>query len=176
MKMAGVMERRRLGRTGIMASVLGFGASEIGEQGASVRTVERLVGRALDAGLNLIDTAACYGASEELLGRTSADRRKEYYIATKCGHAAGLRLQDWTPELIEKSIERSLQRLRTDHIDVIQLHSCGEETLRRGDVIEALIRAREKGRVRYLGYSGDGRGALYAVECGAFDTLQVSIS
>src|SRR5579859_7054354 len=142
MKMAGVMERRRLGRTGIMASVLGFGASEIGEQGASVRTVERLV------------------------GRTSAHRRKEYYIATKCGHAAGLRLQDWTPELIEKSIERSLQRLRTDYIDVIQLHSCCEETLRRGDVIEALIRAREKGRVRYLGYSGDRRGALYAVECG----------
>lgn len=174
--MASDIERRRLGRTGMQVSVLGFGASEVGEQGASLRTVERLVGSALDAGLNLIDTAACYGASEDLLGRACAHRRKDYYIATKCGHAAGLNLRDWTPQLIEKSIERSLRRLRTEYLDVIQLHSCGEEILRRGEVTAALIHAREKGMVRFLGYSGDGAGALYAVECGAFDTLQISVS
>jgi aryl-alcohol dehydrogenase-like predicted oxidoreductase len=138
--------------------------------------VERLLGSALDAGLNLIDTAACYGSSEELIGQAAGSRRKDYHILTKCGHAVGLEFDDWSPELIHHSIERSLKRLRTDYLDVMQLHSCDEEILRQGDVITALQRARDAGKVRYTGYSGDGAGALYAVTCGAFDTLQVSLS
>jgi aryl-alcohol dehydrogenase-like predicted oxidoreductase len=159
----------------MQVSVIGFGGSEIGE-GASVNTVERLLTSALEAGLNVIDTAACYGQSEELIGRAVGSRRKDFHLLTKCGHASGLQLDDWTPPLIEKSIERSLKRLRTDYLDVIQLHSCGEEMLRQGDVIAALEQARDKGMVRYIGYSGDGSGALYAVQCGAFSTLQISVS
>jgi aryl-alcohol dehydrogenase-like predicted oxidoreductase len=170
------MEKRRLGKTGLEVSILGFGASEIGERDASLSTVERLLGSALDAGLNVIDTAACYESSEELIGRAAGSRRSDYYILTKCGHASGLEFADWSPELIRHSIERSLKRLRTDYLDVLQLHSCGEEILRRSDVITALQKARDAGKVRYTGYSGDGAGALYAVTCGAFDTLQVSLS
>jgi aryl-alcohol dehydrogenase-like predicted oxidoreductase len=78
--------------------------------------------------------------------------------------------------LLAESIDRSLRRLRTDHVDLIQLHSCTAEVLREGGVIEVLRRAREQGKARFVGYSGDGADALYAVECGAFDTLQTSVS
>jgi aryl-alcohol dehydrogenase-like predicted oxidoreductase len=170
------MERRRLGRTDMEASILGFGGSEIGYQRVSGRTVARLLGSALDAGLNVIDTAECYENSEELIGRALGARRAEVHLFTKCGHGAGWSRADWRPAALLSSIERSLRRLATDRVDLIQLHSCSLAHLRRGDVIAALERARERGWVRYLGYSGDGEAARYAIECGRFDTLQTSVS
>jgi aryl-alcohol dehydrogenase-like predicted oxidoreductase len=170
------MEQRVLGKTGFRVSVLGLGASEIGSARLSPAKAARLLNGALDAGLSIIDTAECYGASEELIGSAIGHRRRDYCLITKCGHASGLDLPEWTPELIEKSIERSLKRLRTDCIDVVQLHGCSEEALRKGDIVAALQRARERGNTRYIGYSGDNGAALYAVECGAFDTLQISVS
>jgi aryl-alcohol dehydrogenase-like predicted oxidoreductase len=170
------MERRRLGRTNMDVSVLGFGGSEIGYERASGRTVERLLGRALDAGLNVIDTAECYEESETLLGRALGARRAEVHLFTKCGHAGGWARADWRPAALLSSITRSLRRLDTDHVDLIQLHSCSLAQLRKGDVIAALERARERGWARYVGYSGDGEAARYAIECGRFDTLQTSVS
>jgi aryl-alcohol dehydrogenase-like predicted oxidoreductase len=161
---------------GIAVSVLGFGASELGQQRVAQKMVAHILGSALDAGLNVIDTAACYGNSEELIGRTLGHRRKDFYILTKCGHASGLGFQDWSPALIEPSIDRSLKRLRTDYLDIVQLHSCTERDLRRGELTAALQRARDKGKLRYIGYSGDGKAALYAVQCGVFDTIQISLS
>ena len=170
------MERRRLGKTDMMVSVLGFGGSEIGYQRADPRVVGRLLGSALDAGLNVIDTAECYDRSEELIGRAVAARRREFYLFTKCGHAGGWGRSEWRPAAIVRSIERSLKRLATDHLDLIQLHSCSLAELRRGDVIDALERARDRGLARYIGYSGDGEAAAYAIAGGRFDTLQTSVS
>lgn len=170
------MERRTLGKTSMQVSILGFGSSEIGYGNASIETVSRLLGSALDAGLNVIDTAECYLTSEELIGKAVSHRRQDYYLFTKCGHSRGYSFPDWSPESLESSIDRSLQRLRTDYLDLIQLHSCGEEVLQEGAVIEVLQRARDKGKTRYIGYSGDNEPALYAVNCGAFDTLQTSIN
>ena len=175
--MAGTnVERRVLGETGLEVSVLGFGGSEIGYEQATPETVDRLLGAALDAGLNVIDTAECYLESEELIGRAVAHRRTEFHLFTKCGHASGLDGPDWSPRLLAESIDRSLRRLRTDHVDLIQLHSCSADVLREGAVVEVLRRAREQGKARFVGYSGDGADARYAVECGAFDTLQTSVS
>jgi aryl-alcohol dehydrogenase-like predicted oxidoreductase len=170
------MERRRLGRTDMETSILGFGGSEIGYQRISGRTVARLLGSALDAGLNVIDTAECYENSEQLIGKALGARRVQVHLFTKCGHGGGWSREDWRPSALLTSIERSLGRLATDHLDLIQLHSCSLAQLRKGDVIAALERARERGWVRYVGYSGDGEAARYAIECGRFDTLQTSVS
>jgi aryl-alcohol dehydrogenase-like predicted oxidoreductase len=170
------MERRRLGRTDIVASVLGFGGSEIGYQSVSARTVARLLGSALDAGLNVIDTAECYDDSESLIGKAIGSRRHAVSLFTKCGHAGGWSSASWRRASLLASVERSLRRLATDHVDLIQLHSCSLTELRHGEAIEALERARERGWARYIGYSGDGEAARYAVECGRFDTLQTSVS
>ena len=157
-------------------SILGFGGSEIGYQRVSARTVARLLGGALDAGLNVIDTAECYENSEALIGKALGARRAQVHLFTKCGHGGGWSREDWRPSALLTSIERSLGRLATDHLDLIQLHSCSLAQLRKGDVIAALERARERGWVRYVGYSGDGEAARYAIECGRFDTLQTSVS
>jgi aryl-alcohol dehydrogenase-like predicted oxidoreductase len=170
------MEKRQLGKTDMQVSVLGFGGAEIGFESAAEETVARLLHGALDAGLNVIDTGECYEGSEELIGKTVADRRADYYLFTKCGHPRGVGSEDWSPGSLLESIERSLRRLRTDRLDLIQLHTCSEAVLRKGDAIAALVTAREKGYARYLGYSGDSQAARYAVECGAFDTLQTSIN
>jgi aryl-alcohol dehydrogenase-like predicted oxidoreductase len=170
------MERRRLGRTDMDVSVLGFGGSEIGYERAGARTVARLLGGALDAGLNVIDTAECYEDSEALIGSALGSRRSEIYLLTKCGHPRGYGRGDWREASLLSSIERSLERLRTDRLDLIQLHSCEIAELRKGEAITALERARERGYTRYIGYSGDGEAARYAVECGRFDTLQTSMS
>lgn len=170
------MEKRQLGKTNMQVSVLGFGGAEIGYEGASEKTVTELLTSALDAGLNVIDTAECYEGSEELIGKTVSHRRDEFYLFSKCGHPRGPGGEDWSPASILASIERSLRRLQTDRLDLIQLHSCSESVLRKGDVMTALETARDRGYVRYIGYSGDSRAALFAVESGAFDTLQTSIN
>lgn len=170
------IERRVLGRTGIAVSVLGFGGSETGYGGHAASTVAKILNSALDDGLNLIDTAACYGDGEEQIGQAVSHRRQDFFLMTKCGHAAGLPGNDWDPRMIGKSIDRSLKRLRTDYVDVMQLHSCSAETLREGKVIEIVQRARDAGKARFIGYSGDSHDALYAVESDVFDTLQISVS
>jgi hypothetical protein len=170
------MEKRAFGQTDMQVSILGFGGAEIGFEGASPETVERLLGSAIDAGLNVIDTAECYKTSEELIGRTMSHRRGDYYLFTKCGHASGLDGEDWDPKMLEASIDRSLKRLRTDYVDLLQLHSCSKELLERGEVIEVLRKAKEAGKTRYIGYSGDREAALYAVRCGAFDSLQTTVN
>lgn len=155
-------------------TVLGFGGAEIGYQSVPLATVGKLLNSALDAGLNIIDTAECYPGGEELVGQAASARRSEYYLFTKCGHDADG--DHWNPKKMAEQIDRSLRRLNTDRVDLLQLHSCTEEQLRQGDVIEVVERARDAGKTRFIGYSGDGHAALYAVECGRFDTLQISVS
>lgn len=169
------MELREYGNTGMKVSTLGFGGSEIGSN-VSKQDVETLLNTALDAGLNVIDTAECYGNSEELIGDVLSHRRDDYYLFTKCGHAAGVDGPDWDPKVLEQTINRSLRRLQTEYVDVIHLHSCSEEVLRQGAVIEVLQRAKEAGKTRFIGYSGDTTDALYAIGTGVFDSLETSLN
>ena len=170
------MEKRQFGETGLEVSVLGFGGGEIGFGNAPDEDVSRLLNTALDAGLNVIDTAACYADSEEKIGRAVSGRRDEYHLFTKCGHASGLEGEDWDPKVLEASIGRSLKRLKTDRLDLVQLHTCDRATLEKGDVIDVLLRAKEAGKTRLIGYSGDNDPSDYAVRLGVFDALQTSLN
>jgi aryl-alcohol dehydrogenase-like predicted oxidoreductase len=168
------MEKRRLGRTNMDVTVLGFGGA--GFTSESVETIGRVLNNALDAGINVIDTAECYEGGEKSIGEAISKRRDEFFLFTKCGHPRGIGSADWSANSILESVKRSLHRLQTDCIDLIQLHGCSEAVLKKGEAISALEKARERGWVRYVGYSGDGRPARFAVECDAFDALQMSIS
>lgn len=173
------MDKNKLGKTDLMVSRLGVGLSELG---SDIRREEesrakRLLNTALDSGINFLDTAACYGNSEELLGRTISSRRREFVISTKAGHVAGSYPgRPWTAETVRDSIDRSLRRMQTDYLDIVHLHSCSVSVLKKGDVIQALQDAKRAGKTRYIGYSGDNQSAKWAVESGLFDTLQTSFN
>ena len=171
-----MIERRKFGRTGIEVSEIAFGAAEMGYENAGDATSKELLETALAGGINLIDTAECYADSEEQIGRHLAGRRREFCLLTKCGHASGLPGGDWNPAMLAASIDRSLQRLRTDHVDILLLHSCSADQLRNGGVVEPLVKAKQDGKARFIGYSGDGEAARLAAGYEAFDCLEMSVN
>ncbi|MBK6940064.1 MAG: aldo/keto reductase [Planctomycetes bacterium] len=174
---ARTLEKRRFGSTDMDVTVLGFGGAEIGYGGVEQAIVDKLLNAALDAGLNVVDTAECYADSEVQIASAIGHRRKEFFLFTKCGHwtEAG-RGADWTKDGVTRSIERSLKRLKTDVVDLVQLHSCSLEELKKGECIDALEAAKKAGKTRYIGYSGDSQAARWAVESGRFDALQTSVN
>ena len=172
------MELREFGKTGLKVTPLGLGLAEISRQdkmGGDVSAAARVLNEALDNGINFLDTAACYGDTEALMGEAVSHRRDEYVLATKAGHAVGdAPGESWTRETIEHSIDRSLRLLRTDYVDIVQLHSCDVDVLEQGDAIEAVVRAQEAGKTRFVSFSGDNEAAKWTVESGIFATLQTS--
>ncbi len=157
--------------------MLGFGGAEIGYNSQQTQAeVNYLLNSALDAGLNVIDTAAAYKTSEVLIGNAVSSRRNDFYLLTKCGALDAFTRFDWSKKGILETIETSLRNLKTDHLDIAQLHSCSAEILKQGDCIEGLQRAQEKGYTRYIGYSGDNEDAKYALEMDVFDSFQTSVS
>ncbi|MDA0748437.1 MAG: aldo/keto reductase [bacterium] len=176
------MRYRRLGRTELEVSELGFGAWEIGwtpvEEGEEVG---KLLNRALDMGINFIDSSAAYRWSEELIAKYIGHRREEFFFATKCGSGRVLQPDgewvqtlDYSAKAIEPQIDRSLQRLKTDYLDLIQLHSPDYEDVAFGDGLEGLKKAQAQGKVRFIGLSADGDAAWKAVAVGEYDTLQLT--
>lgn len=185
------MEYRTLGRTGLQVSALALGTVELGldygidapgEFGRpSESEARRLVHAALDAGINLIDTARAYGESEAVLGRALRDRRAQVVLATKVRtagengvtpDAAGLRRQ------MLASLEDSLRLLQTDYVDIWQIHNVDAELLGRIDqVADVFAEAQRSGKVRWAGGSTYGSDLpLAAIESGVFDMLQGTYS
>ena len=173
------MEKSVLGKTGLEISRLGAGLAAIGEELTmdEADRAGRVLNMALDGGVNFLDTAANYLISEDLVGRTVSHRRPEYVLATKAGYNLDRSDVDkWTAQLIEEQIDRSLIRMKTDYVDLVQLHSCDVTVLERGEVVEALLEARRNGKTRFVGYSGDNEAAAWAVQSGLFDTLETSFN
>ena len=136
------MEKVLLGKTGLEVSRLGIGLSEIGS--SDEETSKKILNTALDNGINFFDTSSCYGKSEEFVGKNLFGHRNNIILASKCGHSSRFNsnLPDWSYQGIKESIDRSLTLLKTDRIDIMQLHSCGVDTLEKGEVIKALEEAK----------------------------------
>ncbi len=163
-----------LGRCGLPASSLGLGAGPLGDPALSDVAAERLVHAALERGVRLVDTARSYGESERRIGRALRGRSEPVTVVTKGGYgAAGA--ADWTPDAVAAGIEQARATLQRDVVDVFLLHGCGVEKLASGELLEPLLRARDAGRVRAIGYAGDGAAALWAADCDAFDVVECSV-
>lgn len=170
-------ERREFGKTGLEVSPLGFGGAPIGFLETDKARVASVLNLLLDHGVNLIDTAAMYRGSEALIGETIGPRRGEFVLVSKCGHKIdGVEHEAWTPELIHASIDRSLKALRTDAVDVMLLHSCDLDTLKKGEALGALLEAKKAGKIRFAGYSGDNEAAVYAAGLEGVSVIQTSIN
>lgn len=166
---------RSFGNTGLIVSALGFGAGQIGNYNIPEKQVEHLLNSALDSGLNLIDTACGYYASEERIGKYISHRRNEFILSTKAGY--GIEgYQDWTYDIIIAGVEEALRKLRTDYIDIVHLHSCGLDILKRGKVIEALQKTIEVGKVRVAAYSGENEELKFAVDSNSFGSVMTSVN
>lgn len=171
------MNSTALGATGLPATPVGFGGAPFALLEVPDSASDPLLGALLDLGVGLVDTAACYKDSEVAIGRALGARRDQYTLVSKCGHQVGEETAEpWSAELIANSIDRSLQRLRTDRIDVMLLHSCALGILQRGEALEALRRARDAGKIRFLGYSGDNEAAAWAAEQPDVAVIEISIS
>ena len=184
------MEYRQLGRTGIEVSVLGLGTVKLGrDRGVdyarpfrlpTLREARRLVDRAHSLGINLIDTAPAYGASEERLGELLAGQRRRWVIVTKVGEEFdGARSShDFSPEHTAMSVRRSLKRLGTHWLDVVLIHSDGndERILERHGTLDCLKRLKDEGLIRAAGISHKSpEGARAAMNRGA-DVLMATLN
>lgn len=166
---------RVLGNTGINVTVLGFGAGQTGDHSTSEKEIELLLNSALDLGINFIDTARGYGASEERIGKYLSHRRGEFILSTKVGY--GIEgIQDWTYDCIIAGVDEALRIMKTDFLDIVHLHSCPIGTLQYGEVINALHNTIESGKVRTAAYSGENEALQYAVQSGLFGSVQTSIN
>lgn len=171
------MKQVTLGRTGLKVSPLGFGGAPVGYLDTDQERITEILNTLLDRGVNVIDTAACYPNSEPAIALAVGHRRDEYVLVSKCGHkVSGVRGEEWSARLIEESVERALRRLETDYVDVMLLHSCELKTLREGDALGALIKARDAGKIRFVGYSGDNEASAYAATLPDVAVVETSIS
>jgi aryl-alcohol dehydrogenase-like predicted oxidoreductase len=151
---------RSLGRTGLQVPVLSFGASSLGQEFRSVTLDEALgsVKAALDSGLNLIDTSPFYGRgmSEVLLGvALKSIPRDDYLLCTKLGRYS-LEHFDFSAKRVAESVDVSLHRLGTDHLDIILCHDIEFVPMQQivDETLPALRKARERGKIRFIGFSG----------------------
>ncbi|MDX1561978.1 MAG: aldo/keto reductase, partial [Gammaproteobacteria bacterium] len=139
----------------------------------------------LDSGINYIDTSPDYGYSEELIGRHIAHRRDEYFLASKCGcpvEPADVPHKDRKPHSFTRAnvragVEQSLERMKTDYLDVVQFHiSPSRETLEENDSVAELLALQQEGKVRFIGMSGTAPELADHIEMGVFDVFQVPYS
>jgi len=165
------MQKRALGRTGWFLSTISFGAIKLPR--ISLKECETLLNRALDSGINFIDTADCYGDSEEKIGQVLKKRRKEFYLSTKVDERDG--------PGVRAKLDRCLRRLRTQWIDLLFFHDVrgGEyERVFNSGGLEELLKAQKKGEIIHIGISIHNNLSMMreAIESGVFSVLMVAYS
>jgi aryl-alcohol dehydrogenase-like predicted oxidoreductase len=179
---------RTLGRTGADVTILSYGAMELRGQPRGPEITDedagRLLNAVLDGGINLIDTSPDYGRSEELIGTYLSGRRDEFFLASKCGcplnppaDATPPYAHDYTPGNVRSDVEQSLRRLRTDRLDLVQVHmSPSRATLAEDHTVETLQELQAEGKLRFIGMSGILPNLPDHLAMGVFDVFQIPYS
>jgi aryl-alcohol dehydrogenase-like predicted oxidoreductase len=180
---------RRMGKTGFTISRLGYGAMELAgaplARDLSEQEAIKFINRIVDVGINYIDTSIDYGLSETLIGKALQRCRDDFILATKCGCKVGVEGAEkhhgeshtFTFDNVMAGIEQSLRRLRTDHLDVVQVHgSPTRKELEDGGAIEAMLKARQEGKVRQLGISARLPKLTEFIDADYFSVVQVPSS
>ena len=184
------LPKRKLGRTGLDVTVLGFGAMELRGPGRRGRPLapgqaQQVLNGVLDAGINFIDTSIDYGESEENIGKYISHRRSEYFLASKCGclvdpSAAppGERFTHiFTRKNIVDGVNQSLKRMKTDHLDLVQFHSSpAKQVLEQEGAIQTLLDLKREGKVRFIGSSSTLPNLVDHIKLGVFDAFQIPYS
>jgi len=182
------MTKKKLGRTGLLVTPLGFGAMELrgptiwGGREVSDAQAEAVLHAVLDGGINFIDTSPDYGLAEERIGRFLAGRRGQYVLATKCG--CDVRQVDglwethhvWTRDRLMRNIEESLARMKTDHVDILQLHNPRGEDVDMDELVATLKDIQAQGLTRFIGVSHTLPMLDECIRMGVFDTFQIPYS
>src|ERR1700678_913894 len=179
---------RVLGRTGADVTILGFGAMELRGQPRGPEIADqdagRLLNAVLDGGINLIDTSPDYGRSEELIGTHIGHRRDEFFLASKCGCLLEVPAgtsppypHDYSPGNVRAVVEQSLRRLRTDRLDLVQVHmSPSKATLEENHTVETLKDLQAEGKIRFIGMSGILPNLPDHIAMNVFDVFQIPYS
>jgi aryl-alcohol dehydrogenase-like predicted oxidoreductase len=182
-----------LGRTGLTVTKLGYGAMELrggGGTGPTARPsmppdeADRILNAVLDAGITFIDTSPDYNESEEHIGRAISHRRDEFVLASKCGCPMVIPQgaprpvpHDYSHDNIVAAVERSLRRMRTDHLDVLQLHmSPSRDLIEREDAVATMQELRDAGKVRFIGSSSTLPNLADHLDMGVFEEFQIPYS
>jgi aryl-alcohol dehydrogenase-like predicted oxidoreductase len=166
------MKYRRLGKTGLQVSAVGIGTWQLGNNWGkrfAQDEVNRIFARANELGINLVDTAECYGhhTSEKFIGEALKHSRDKWIIATKFGHNRSSDLPaeaQWQPDQVQVQLEDSLRALQTDYIDIYQFHSGTREQLDNDALWTMLNKQVEAGKIRFLGISIGQPNQLYQVD------------
>jgi aryl-alcohol dehydrogenase-like predicted oxidoreductase len=180
---------RALGRTGADVTILGYGAMELRgrPRGPEITDEDagRLLNAVLDGGINLIDTSPDYGRSEELIGTHVGHRRDEFFLASKCGcplnvvptPGSPVGQHDYSPENVRADVEQSLRRLRTDRLDLVQVHmSPSKAQLAENRTVETLNELQAEGKIRFIGMSGILPDLPDHIAMNVFDAFQIPYS
>jgi aryl-alcohol dehydrogenase-like predicted oxidoreductase len=178
-----------LGRTGLKVTRLGYGAMEIrgsriwGGRPVTEDQAKTILNAVLDSGINFIDTANDYGRSEEFIGKYISHRRSEYYLATKCGCTVVRKDENtddtphvWTRENLLRGLHESLQRMKTDYVDIIQLHNPPVEEAEKNGLVAVLQDMQRDGKARFISISTTLPHLPTYLKWGVFDTFQIPYS
>jgi len=183
------LPKSTLGRTGLAVTKLGYGAMELRGtdhfRRLSAAEASALLNAVLDGGINYIDTSPDYGYSEELIGQHISHRRGEFYLASKCGCPVegpdvpygSRKPHSFTRQNIRAGVEQSLERMKTDHLDVVQFHvSPARSVLEEHGSVAELEALRQQGKVRFIGMSGTIPELEDHIEMDVFDVFQIPYS
>jgi aryl-alcohol dehydrogenase-like predicted oxidoreductase len=184
-----VLPTSTLGRTGLEVTKLGYGAMEVrgtriwGGRPIEDSEADSILNAVVDSGITFIDTANDYGKSEEYIGRFLSHRRDEFVLATKCGCTVVHKDENtddtphvWTRDNLFRGLNESLSRMKTDYVDVMQLHNPSVEQCEEGELVAALQEMKTQGKVRWIGISSTKPHLETYIDWGVFDVFQIPYS